>query len=371
MRLMLLNGLLVGLLVLMGCQQEQNLGKIKTIPAASVASLATDVILRNPSDTISVIGVGDMMLGTNFPAGFLPPNDGRHLLKPVQHWLQDADLTFGNLEGVILTGEGQMKKCSNPALCYAFKSPDHYIEYFVEAGFDLLSIANNHVGDFGDIGRENTVRQLEKTPLKFAGLLSHPSTSFEKNGVKYGFAAFSPNNGTVNINDIPNAKRIVAALAEKNDVVIVSFHGGAEGASKRNITRKNELFVGENRGNPYAFARAVIDAGADVVFGHGPHVTRAVDLYKNRFIAYSLGNFATYGRFNLKGVSGMAPIIKVFVNKKGEFLSARVFSIKQIGEGEPVPDPAQGALREIQTLTQQDIPEAPIQIGDDGIIRKN
>lgn len=360
---------LFGMSLFMGCHQEPEIAE-KEVKTAFVSTSKTSGSLPEGVDSLSVIGVGDMMLGTNYPDGFLPPNDGKDLLTPVKHILEDADITFGNLEGVILTGSGQMKKCGNPALCYAFKSPDHYVNYFVEAGFDLLSIANNHVGDFGDIGRENTIMQLQKTPIKFAGLLTHPHTSFEKNGIKYGFAAFSPNNGTVNINDIPNAKQIVKALSEKNDVVIVSFHGGAEGASKRNITRKNEIFVGENRGNPYAFARAVIDAGADIVLGHGPHVTRAVDLYKNRFIAYSLGNFATYGRFNLKGVSGVAPIIKVFVNKEGEFLSARVVSIKQIGEGGPVLDETHWALREIQSLTQQDIPEASIIITDDGIIRK-
>lgn len=334
----------------------------------NVASLKPSKAVAT-SDTLSIIGVGDMMLGTNYPDGYLPPNDGKDLLKPLTPILSNADITFGNLEGGFLTGEGQIKKCGNPALCYAFKQPDHYVQYYVDAGFDLLSVANNHVGDFGDIGRRNTIAQLQKAGLKFAGLLSHPTVSFEQNGVKYGLAAFAPNDGTVNINNIPNAQRIVRELAAKNDVVIVSFHGGAEGASRRNITRRNELFVGENRGNPYRFARAVIDAGADIVFGHGPHVTRAVDLYKGKFIAYSLGNFATYGRFNLRGVSGIAPIVKVLVNPSGDFLSAKITSIIQIGEGEPVLDEAQGALREIQTLTAIDIPEAPIRIGNDGIVR--
>ena len=94
-------------------------------------------------------------------------------------------------------------------------------------------------------------------------------------------------------------KKTIAYLDSLVDIVIVSFHGGAEGSEYTNITKKTEIFLGENRGNPYEFSRVAIDAGADVIFGHGPHVTRSMDIYKNRFIAYSLGNFATYARMSL------------------------------------------------------------------------
>jgi hypothetical protein len=248
--------------------------------------------------------------------------------------------------------------------------PNHYVNYFKEAGFDILSIANNHVGDFGEKGRENTVKLLVDNEIKFAGLTKYPFTTFEKNGIKYGFCAFAPNNGTIDINDSKNAATIVQHLDSICDIVIVSFHGGAEGSTRSHITRSDEIFLGENRGNPYKFARTVIDAGADVVFGHGPHVTRGIDIYKGRFIAYSMGNFATYGRFNLKGLCGIAPIIKLFVNKKGEFLSGNIYSIKQIGEGGPIIDNDQMALKEVINLTQSDIPESPIIIKPNGLIYK-
>jgi hypothetical protein len=322
-------------------------------------------------NAISIIGVGDMMLGTNFPStSYLPPDDGKDILSPVKHIISNADIAFGNLEGVILSEGGTVKTCSNPAVCYAFKMPNHYVHYFKEAGFDILSIANNHVGDFGEEGRENTVKMLTEAKIKFAGLTKYPFTTFEKNGIKYGFCAFAPNNGTIDINDTQNAARIVKHLDSICDMVIVSFHGGAEGSTKSNITRSDEIFLGENRGNPYKFARIVIDAGADVVFGHGPHVTRAIDMYKGRFIAYSLGNFATYGRFNLKGICGVAPIIKLSVTKKGEFLSGNIYSIKQIGEGGPIIDDDQMALKEVIKLTQSDIPESPLLIKANGLIYK-
>jgi hypothetical protein len=344
-------------------KQEANYKK--SISTASYQSYTTI------NDSISIIGVGDMMLGTNYPsASYLPINDGIDILKPVKYILENADITFGNLEGVILSEGGTVKSCSNPSVCYAFRMPNHYVNYFKDAGFDILSVANNHVGDFGEEGRENTVKLLKEADIKFAGLLKYPFTIFEKNGVKYGFCAFAPNNGTISINDSKNAIKIVQHLDSICDIVITSFHGGAEGSSKTHITRSNELFLGENRGNPYVFARTVIDAGADIVFGHGPHVTRAIDLYKGKFIAYSMGNFATYGRFNLSGVSGIAPIIKLYVNKKGEFMSGMIYSTKQIGEGGPIMDDQNSVLDEIRNLSNSDVPESEILIKPSGYFSK-
>lgn len=150
--------------------------------------------------------------------------------------------------------------------------------------------------------------------------------------------------------------------------MIVSFHGGGEGSSRSHITRSKEIFLGEDRGNPYEFARVMIDAGADIVFGHGPHVTRAIDLYKDKFIAYSMGNFATYGMFNLAGISGIAPIIELDVDAKGKFLKGKIYSTCQPGQGGPVMDDKNGALKEIIKLTATDIPECKLLISEDGNI---
>lgn len=331
-------------------------------------SIISDTVLVN-SDTVRFIGVGDMMLGTNFPSEkYLPPNEGKDLLSTLTPVLSSADITFGNLEGGFLTGDGTPKKCADPSVCYAFKSPDSYINHYVNAGFDLLSIANNHIYDFGLDGANNTVSILKKAGINFAGLNSCPYTIFKKGDLTYGFTAFAPNEGTNSIKSIDSAVALVKFLNSKCDIVIVSFHGGAEGPSKTHITKETEIFLGENRGNPYKFAHAVIDAGADIVFGHGPHVTRAVDVYKDRFIIYSMGNFATYGRFNLKGVTGIAPVVDLSTNKKGEFLCAKIISIKQEGEGGPLFDEEHGALKEIIKLTKEDFPENTLNFSEDGLI---
>ena len=321
-------------------------------------------------DTITIIGVGDIMLGTSYPEGYLPPDDGKHLLTAVEKILQTATITFGNHEGTLFDGEGTPKKCANPALCYAFKSPERYAQYLKRAGFDLMSVANNHSGDFGPEARERTMQVLRNAGIASSGTITKPFVVLEKGGVRYGLASFAPNKGTQSLNNHKEAKRIVQFLDSLCDIVIVSFHGGAEGKTKQHVPRKNEIFVGEDRGDVYKFSRTVIDAGADVVFGHGPHVTRAVDLYKDRFIIYSLGNFATYGRFNLDGPAGMAPIMKVYVDRNGKFLKGQIIATKQIGEGVPVLDGSGEVIERIKQLTKKDFPEGKLLVKSDGLVTR-
>lgn len=323
------------------------------------------VTAQKEVETVSIIGVGDVMLGTHYPStNCLPPNDGKTILDSVKIALRDADVTFGNLEGTMLDEGGEVKTCQNPAICFAFKMPTRYVSYLTDAGFDVMSTANNHVGDFGETGRKSTANTLKSAGINFAGLLAYPTSILERNGVKYGFCAFSPNGGTLDIKNIPEAAKIVASLSKQCDIVIVSFHGGAEGSKMSHVTKKTEVFLGENRGDVYAFSHAMIDAGADVLFGHGPHVTRAVETYKGRFIVYSMGNFCTYGRFNLQGINGIAPIVKVYTSKTGEFQKAQIISIKQKGEGIPVVDVSNRVYLELKKLTETDFPNTPLKFTD-------
>lgn len=320
------------------------------------------------TDTVRIAAVGDIMLGSAYPdPKLLPPDDAKGSFEAVKRQLQSADIAFGNLEGVLLD-EGETNKCKERKVCYAFRMPERYVNHLKYAGFDLLSVANNHSGDFEETGRLQTSRVLSKAGIGFAGFLSKPSTIIERNGIKYGFCAFAPNQGTLSLKDVKKAKETISMLKSMSDVVIVSVHGGAEGSSYQHITRQDEIFYGENRGNIYAFARLAIDAGADLILGHGPHVTRAVDLYKNRFIAYSLGNFCTNGTFNLQGLGGIAPLLEINLNTKGEFISAQVTSISQSKDRHLIVDPAHRALKVLRALTLADIPEAPLLISNSGAI---
>ena len=311
------------------------------------------------------------MPGTNFPSeNFIPARKGINIFNPLISTLKDADITFGNLEGCLLNTGGTIKKCQDSTKCYAFRIPTYFSGIIKEAGFNLLNLANNHSCDFGDPGRLSTLKTLDSVGLNYAGLNSCPSVIFNKNGIKIGFCAFSPFTGTVDILKTDTIKQIIRTLDSLCDIVIVSMHAGAEGANYTHVTRQSEQFYGEDRGNVYEFAHFAIDCGADIVFGHGPHVTRAVELYKNRIIAYSLGNFCTYGRFNLKGPNGVAPVLRVTTNSKGEFIKARIISIKQDGEGGPVIDDENNALHQIIELTKIDFPETSLKIDEKGNITK-
>ncbi len=311
------------------------------------------------SDTLWFVGVGDIMLGTDFPSkNYLPPgNDACALLDDTRLILKEADVTFGNLEGVFLNGGKVAKRCKDTTKCYAFRMPEEYSDCLADAGFDLLSLANNHFGDFGNAAKQRSMELLDSLGIAYAGLYECPDTVVVIKGVKIGFAAFSPNKGTLNISNVTKASTIVEGLENKADMVVVSFHGGAEGADHENVTRKTETFYGENRGNVYEFAHTMIDAGADIVFGHGPHVTRAFEVYKDRFVIYSMGNFCTYARFNLRSPNGFAPIVKIAVNKSGKFISGKIIPVKQTGEGGPIPDPDNRVIKRLNQLLKEDFPE--------------
>jgi len=353
-------------LIVFGCKQES--GNRKS------ASDTTGTKKEEPKkqELFSIIGVGDIMPGSNYPGdGSLPPDDGKFIFDGVSEYLKDADVTCGNLEGTLLDRGGTPKKCRDSSgNCHSFRIPTRYAGYMADAGFDFLNLANNHSGDMGSEGRESTYETLKKYEIEFAGTTDYPTAVLEKDGMKYGFAGFAPNTGTVSILNLDRAAEIVEELKKECDIVIVFFHGGAEGLSAQRVTGRDETYLGEKRGNVVEFSHAVIDAGADVVFGSGPHVTRAVELYKGRIIAYSLGNFCTYGKFGLNGQMGLAPILKIYVNKKGEFLEGKIIPVKQVRRGFPVYDESNSIVRTMINLTEKDFPESGVEIGEDGKIVK-
>ncbi|MBS2097924.1 CapA family protein [Carboxylicivirga linearis] len=308
---------------------------------------------------LSFIGVGDMMLGTHFPSPqYLPPNnDPWPLLKEVQPVFAEADIVFGNLEGAFLDEGAVFKRCKDTTKCYAFKTPTSYAPALKKVGFNLLNIANNHIRDFGPDGLRSTTHILDSLEIPYAGLITKPTDILEYDGLKIGLCGFAPNSGTVQIGDIDNAIRIVKELKEKCDYVVVSFHGGAEGKKHQHVTRETEIFYGENRGNVYEFAHAMVDAGADIIFGHGPHVPRSIEIYNNRFIAYSLGNFCTYSRFNLSGANGLTPVIQIWTNPDGTFVKGKIHSFHQIKGAGTFPDPSNQVLYKMKDLTHIDFPE--------------
>lgn len=346
-----------------------------------------------PKDVISIAAVGDIMLASPYPNDSrMPPNDGADLLTPVTTILSAADIGFGNMEGPIVDS-GSSAKCKSPkpasppsgipapepsqtpkktepVRCYAFRMPTRYAKYLKAAGFDVMSVANNHAGDFGDVGRASTRKALDDLGIKHAGSdrVRFSTTILETKGKKVAFVGFAHNSVQPNVNDLVTARRLVQAADKVADIVVVSFHGGAEGSAYQNVPKQTEIFFGEKRGNLPLFARTVIDAGADLVLGHGPHVLRGMEIYKDRLIAYSLGNFATYGWFSLKAETSLTMILEANLSFDGKFLGGKIHAGKQEGRGGPTLDPAGEAIRKVRSLTQTDFSSTAPKVADDGTI---
>ena len=328
---------------------------------------------HNKKTEFTIIGVGDIMLGSNYPFEYLLPKNDANILQNTQNILKNADITVGNLEGTLFDNGGTPKSCNNPNVCYVFRMPLRYGTYLKQAGFDYLSIANNHSNDFGEIGIKETMKNLDNLGIKYSGIKDiAESVILEKDGKKFGFISFSPNSATVKLNDYNYAKKLISELKSKVDILIVMFHGGAEGASAEHITKRHEIFHGEDRGNVYEFAHFAIDNGADIIFGQGPHVTRAVELYKNKFISYSGGNFATFGKINVSGSMGIAPIFKIKINNKGDFISGEIIPVRQTYKSfGPFIDSEKLAIKKIISLNKSDFPNGNgLSINEEGKINK-
>lgn len=328
--------------------------------AADVAAPATSP----PDDLVSLSATGDIILGD---AGSLPPRDGEGFFAAVIDALA-ADLVMGNLEQP-LTEETGYEKCDKDATsCHAFRAPPHYAAHLAAAGFDLMNIANNHGNDFGPAGRENTQAALTAHGIAYTGERDQ-FTVVEVKGVSVAVVGFSPYAWTNDVNDLDQARAVVTRAAADADLVVVQAHLGAEGADATRVRPGVETFFEERRGDPMAFARAVIDAGADLVIGHGPHVLRGLEFYRGRLIAYSLGNFAGGGgTLNNAGNLGLGAVLTVSLYPDGAFAGGRLISTHMYEAGLPRPDPQQRSLALVRELTELDFPETGARLGPDGEI---
>ena len=341
----------------------------KTFLSALLALAAFTAGAQTQKETLQVAFTGDIMMGTTFPSVQLPPQEGRQLFVDAAPILRQADVAAGNLEGTLCDSGKTHKKVSK--VCYAFRTPTSYAPLLQQAGYDFLSMANNHANDFGADGIASTRRCLDRLGIAHAGIRGYePAVVVERDGVRYGFCAFGHNGYTVRHQDLNQVRQIVTSLVNQCDIVIVSFHGGAEGSSRARLPYGKETFCGEDRGSLREFAHFCIDAGADVVYGHGPHVARAVELYKEHFIAYSLGNFCTPYGMSLGGVLGYAPLLTLELTPDGRFVSGQIHSFLQTKGVGPRLDAAHRAAREIRRLTALDVPGTPLVIDDEGRISR-
>lgn len=332
---------------------------------ASKRDAERSVMITNPT-TLTFALVGDILLGNTYPSPTMPFSSGKHLFDHVAPILTAADLALGNLEGPFCDTTIERRKQESDH-AYAFRMPPALAPLLQQAGFDFLSLANNHSADFGQAGLRYTTRLLDSLGIAYAGLRKQcPTTVVEVEGIRIGIAAFGHNSHTPRLTDSALVANTLMALRDSCQLLVVSFHGGAEGKTRLHLPDSAERYLGEQRGHLRRFAHQCVDFGADLVVGHGPHVPRAMELYRGRLIAYSLGNFCTPVGISLDDILGYAPLVTVRLAPDGRLIDGHIHSFHQPYRRGPRPDPQHRAARLIAHLSRQDFVDPGLTFHPDG-----
>ncbi|MBE9128928.1 CapA family protein [Coleofasciculus sp. LEGE 07092] len=236
-----------------------------------------------------------------------------------------------------------------------------------DVGFDILSVANNHSYDFTVQGFNDTIRNLENSGVQALGQKGQILYAYfkELSVAWIGFSYFNYHNS---LNNLREASALVQEARQNAHIVIISVHAGAEGTGAMHVRNRTELFHGENRGNLVKFSHMMIDHGADLILGHGPHVPRALELYKGKLIAYSLGNFLGYRSLSSQAQLAYSLVLEVELNNRGDLVSGQIIPVILNRQGIPYPDSQGRSIKLIRELTQSDFPKTPLSIDKTGKI---
>jgi hypothetical protein len=335
-----------------------NTGDGKT-PAASASSAPA-------KEPISMSATGDVVMG--MAPGRLAPNNGKGMFDGVTPLLK-ADFQMMNLEQTITDDTGTTKCSAGSTSCVAFRTPPATVQNLKDVGVHLVNLANNHAWDFGEKGYQNTQKALDGIGVKYTGFPDQ-ITVHEVKGVKVAVVGFASYEKWSNLcSNTDTASALIKKAAGQADIVVVQVHMGAEGSDKTRVKPGTEFAFGENRCDPIKFSHAVIDAGADLVVGHGPHVVRGMEFYNGRLIAYSLGNFVGYGgALKFEGILGVTAVIKVSLNPDGTWAGGTLIPTNIVSPGVPKADPNKRAITTIADLTKKDFPTTGPAIAADGTI---
>ena len=315
--------------------------------------------------TFTLSAVGDTIMAAA-PA-HLPSANGTRFFADVAAALH-SDLQMANLEEP-LTDVTSSTKCGadQGRTCFAFRAPSSYASILRTAGFDLVNIANNHALDFGPAGHAQTESALTSAGLRYTGPPGVITVVTVK-GVRVAVLGFAPYPWANDLRKVAAAQALVRRAGQAADVVIVQAHMGGEGAAYQHVRPGDEIFLGEDRGDPIAFSHAMIDAGADLVIGHSPHVLRAMEFYRGHLIAYSLGNFAGYHALSTAYPMGVSMILRVTLRADGTLVDARIVPTSMVAPGVPEMDPSRRAISLVRSLTGADFPTTGARIAPDGAV---
>jgi poly-gamma-glutamate capsule biosynthesis protein CapA/YwtB (metallophosphatase superfamily) len=326
----------------------QAAGRSSLSPGTSVRQPGSEAAKAAPPKTVSITWVGDMTFGM---LNSWPPAGTGSLLDHVRQYLH-SDLTVGNLEGVL--GDDPVTKCTpGETDCYEFEAPAYTAVDLRHDGFSAVNVANNHTLDAGLPGEASTDAALRAAGLLWAGRPGQ-ITYLTRNGIKIALLGFAPWPYDADALNIPAAAALVRTAKRHAQVVIVMEHLGGEGDAYRHVKPGEEYFLGQDRGNSIAFTHAVIDAGADLVMGSGPHVVRGMQWYHGHLIAYSLGNFSGYDTIGLDEYTSISGILHVTLTASGAFVRGSITPLQLISPGIPQRDPARTAITFVNELSQED-----------------
>ncbi|HEU5475077.1 MAG TPA: CapA family protein [Actinophytocola sp.] len=364
------------------------------VPAAGGSAPPPSAVPAEAPAGITIAAVGDILMGS--APNRLPPNDGRGFFDKVAEPLR-ADLTMGNLE-TPLSEPTEHVKCPKPPAptspapdpsappsspapappappatpapppketCFAFRLPSSYATVLRDGGFHVLALANNHTNDAGPAGLRNTRTALTSAGLRSTGGKDEIAVH-EANGITVAVLGFGPYAWMQSVTDIDEATELVRTAQTKADLVVVNMHVGGEGADHQHVKPGTEYFLGENRGDPIGFAHAVVDAGADLVVGHSPHVLRGMEFYKGRLVAYSMGNFAGYKVLSTAFPMGVGGVLRATLAKDGSWVRGALVPTAMVGGGLPAVDQEARALDLVRDLSAADLPGTAVQVGPDG-----
>jgi poly-gamma-glutamate capsule biosynthesis protein CapA/YwtB (metallophosphatase superfamily) len=331
-------------------------------PSAASTTPATTTAATNPNAQITVAAVGDTMMGS--PQLGLPSAGGKYLFSATKQYLK-ANVSIVDQEGT-LTYTGP-SKCGggSSSVCFAFKSPPSYAANLTAAGFTVANLADNHTYDYGAEGLTNTVAALKRVGLPYTGLPAQ-FTVQHVGGTSVAILGFAPYHWCANSLDLPSVRSLVQKARRQANLVIVYFHLGTQGANAVHVGPGPEYVFGDPQGDVKVFAHTVIDAGAAMAIGTGPHVLRGIEFYKGHMIAYSLGNYLGYRGFGLGGNLSTSAVLQTTITAAGRFVTGRLRPMTLDGNG--VPSPGGYGVSLVRTLSQQDFGRAGAHISTAGVI---
>jgi poly-gamma-glutamate capsule biosynthesis protein CapA/YwtB (metallophosphatase superfamily) len=298
---------------------------------------------------LTVTAVGDVRI---------TPELARNHSEEIRRIKLRGDLVFANFEGV-LDDSGS----NDP---WKFSVPINSIVLLHEVGFNTLNLANNHSLDLGEESYRKTSSLLQQHGFWVVGREGHGAVAAKRTRhVRVIGFSFSSEN---NVNDLDAIPAVIGR--KQGEIVVVSAHMGGENSLGHLVPNDMEYFGDERRGNVVEFSHRCVDSGADLVLGHGPHVPRGIELYKNKLIVYSLGNFI----FDYPGAerSGHAPgySITINLNDSGDFQSAHIDSY-DLQHGIPVLDSSGRAYDMIWNLTLQNLKQTSLQFPGKGLVARS